>query len=198
LRSPHGLQDFLREPLACKKKRKLGQKATQFVPIVLHPVDDLIHGCTLAWSGLDNAWTMQRYLPVKRRKTGTKSKKRPASRLLARSMEIFQGQNVLTTSIKCLKKYTPAWSGVPSAPSSRKPRSPRPFHPGGLYEKSHSTRYFLPGSVRLPQGFRPDFQPLLELALGPGRVHDDGWLRSEEHTSELQSQSNLVCRLLLE
>src|SRR5205085_11275499 len=24
------------------------------------------------------------------------------------------------------------------------------------------------------------------------------WLRSEEHTSELQSQSNLVCRLLLE
>src|SRR2546430_8660754 len=31
---------------------------------------------------------------------------------------------------------------------------------------------------------------------GPsGTVHDD---RSEEHTSELQSQSNLVCRLLLE
>src|SRR2546430_7660651 len=29
--------------------------------------------------------------------------------------------------------------------------------------------------------------------LGPGRP-----LRSEEHTSELQSQSNLVCRLLLE
>src|SRR2546430_6438412 len=26
----------------------------------------------------------------------------------------------------------------------------------------------------------------------------DGGLRSEEHTSELQSQSNLVCRLLLE
>src|SRR3972149_12290387 len=30
---------------------------------------------------------------------------------------------------------------------------------------------------------------------GPGRA---GHLRSEEHTSELQSQSNLVCRLLLE
>src|SRR2546430_3346811 len=30
--------------------------------------------------------------------------------------------------------------------------------------------------------------------------HDQppGWNRSEEHTSELQSQSNLVCRLLLE
>src|SRR2546427_7770148 len=37
-----------------------------------------------------------------------------------------------------------------------------------------------------------------------GRVHAEGQLelahrmRSEEHTSELQSQSNLVCRLLLE
>src|SRR5688572_33433581 len=31
-----------------------------------------------------------------------------------------------------------------------------------------------------------------------GTVVDDGCRRSEEHTSELQSQSNLVCRLLLE
>src|SRR5688572_31248157 len=30
----------------------------------------------------------------------------------------------------------------------------------------------------------------------PGATRNDG--RSEEHTSELQSQSNLVCRLLLE
>src|SRR5256886_4527714 len=30
------------------------------------------------------------------------------------------------------------------------------------------------------------------------RVERDRELRSEEHTSELQSQSNLVCRLLLE
>src|SRR5260221_6639600 len=31
-------------------------------------------------------------------------------------------------------------------------------------------------------------------AMGPGRLSD----RSEEHTSELQSHSDLVCRLLLE
>src|SRR5688572_32459970 len=31
-----------------------------------------------------------------------------------------------------------------------------------------------------------------------GRNHRDADSRSEEHTSELQSQSNLVCRLLLE
>src|SRR2546430_9970548 len=30
------------------------------------------------------------------------------------------------------------------------------------------------------------------------KLHCDNILRSEEHTSELQSQSNLVCRLLLE
>src|SRR5205085_6721879 len=35
------------------------------------------------------------------------------------------------------------------------------------------------------------FENLLQSAEQPGR-------RSEEHTSELQSQSNLVCRLLLE
>src|SRR2546421_897608 len=31
-----------------------------------------------------------------------------------------------------------------------------------------------------------------------GTVHDAGTDRSEEHTSELQSRSDLVCRLLLE
>src|SRR2546430_11618987 len=37
-------------------------------------------------------------------------------------------------------------------------------------------------------------------AEGPGRprVGERATFRSEEHTSELQSQSNLVCRLLLE
>src|SRR2546427_7778342 len=34
--------------------------------------------------------------------------------------------------------------------------------------------------------------------LYPARKAGAGRLRSEEHTSELQSQSNLVCRLLLE
>src|SRR2546430_12675699 len=34
--------------------------------------------------------------------------------------------------------------------------------------------------------------------LHPGPSRGNGGLRSEEHTSELQSQSNIVCRLLLE
>src|SRR2546426_9144804 len=36
------------------------------------------------------------------------------------------------------------------------------------------------------------------LARGDGRAHSSGSKRSEEHTSELQSPCNLVCRLLLE
>src|SRR2546430_8773104 len=37
-----------------------------------------------------------------------------------------------------------------------------------------------------------------EMAGERARFGGDSFLRSEEHTSELQSQSNLVCRLLLE
>src|SRR5438046_9011890 len=37
-----------------------------------------------------------------------------------------------------------------------------------------------------------------ELSLTAGMNVMDGFLRSEEHTSELQSLTNLVCRLLLE
>src|SRR2546427_6344357 len=44
-------------------------------------------------------------------------------------------------------------------------------------------------------------EPCLPLTASPSpALHTDGQFpkRSEEHTSELQSQSNLVCRLLLE
>src|SRR5688572_30864298 len=40
--------------------------------------------------------------------------------------------------------------------------------------------------------------PLGRLAPEARRLQHVGLVRSEEHTSELQSQSNLVCRLLLE
>src|SRR5438270_8119801 len=54
--------------------------------------------------------------------------------------------------------------------------------------------------VELPG--RPDTGQTLgphHVEVGLGARRDLRWLvRSEEHTSELQSQSNLVCRLLLE
>src|SRR5256886_9198054 len=57
---------------------------------------------------------------------------------------------------------------------------PEPQHP-----RAGVTELTRPGQSRLPVVPRD--------AAGPGRP-----LRSEEHTSELQSQSNLVCRPLLE
>src|SRR2546430_11203679 len=55
-------------------------------------------------------------------------------------------------------------------------------------------------SVRLPASHRPAGWDAIAAAAAAGLevgVHS-GTHRSEEHTSELQSQSNLVCRLLLE
>src|SRR5688572_31394470 len=50
---------------------------------------------------------------------------------------------------------------------------------------------------RQPLAHRRDGQP--EIELRRGRLRNAPLApRSEEHTSELQSQSNLVCRLLLE
>src|SRR2546427_5470361 len=47
-----------------------------------------------------------------------------------------------------------------------------------------------------PAEMDPDFQPGMNLLEKLQAAIDES--RSEEHTSELQSQSNLVCRLLLE
>src|SRR2546427_7061990 len=44
----------------------------------------------------------------------------------------------------------------------------------------------------------PTRTPIPSLPLSPGTYVASSESRSEEHTSELQSQSNLVCRLLLE
>src|SRR5205807_6823595 len=61
------------------------------------------------------------------------------------------------------------------------------------------------GQHRLARSGRTDHDDIvpagrgdLEPALGMKLAFDIGEIRSEEHTSELQSPCNLVCRLLLE
>src|SRR3990167_9920551 len=58
----------------------------------------------------------------------------------------------------------------------------------------------MPELLTTPSVFDPDgklFDDKLKLEIFNQKVRRDA-RRSEEHTSELQSQSNLVCRLLLE
>src|SRR2546430_4356847 len=53
------------------------------------------------------------------------------------------------------------------------------------------------GSVVLQHGFLPfEINGITQRLIQIPKLAENG--RSEEHTSELQSQSNLVCRLLLE
>src|SRR5688572_26275569 len=73
--------------------------------------------------------------------------------------------------------------------------------PGSLFEQAiqqdpnFAIAYLFVG--RTNQDFRKNVEKAASLAdrVSPGERE---WIRSEEHTSELQSQSNLVCRLLLE
>src|SRR5436309_4218677 len=64
-------------------------------------------------------------------------------------------------------------------------------------------RSFRPGSPEVYNIGRNDPRPMTEVAklvceLAGKSVIGRGSFRSEEHTSELQSRENLVCRLLLE
>src|SRR2546430_10901757 len=61
--------------------------------------------------------------------------------------------------------------------------------------RSHSARVLAGGSRLAPEVRREASVTERELCLLENLAHVQ---RSEEHTSELQSQSNLVCRLLLE
>src|SRR5436309_11764149 len=58
---------------------------------------------------------------------------------------------------------------------------------------AHWTPAYTPCVRAVPR--RVQIHPAL---VGAARRRRDGYRRSEEHTSELQSRENLVCRLLLE
>src|SRR5699024_11235216 len=63
-------------------------------------------------------------------------------------------------------------------------------------EKSYFSRYHPKFHSSLTKASLVDF--LYSEALFDNRCCVSTWLRSEEHTSELQSRFDLVCRLLLE
>src|SRR2546430_3329750 len=83
----------------------------------------------------------------------------------------------------------------PSTPLSRSPRQgpPQIARPSATYRSARPARASVAaGSVILTTTSRPPH------CRRPPAAYRPAGPRSEEHTSELQSQSNLVCRLLLE
>src|SRR2546426_4636458 len=81
-----------------------------------------------------------------------------------------------------------------SRPCSSVPRR-YPGVPGG---ESRSTSTDLSGSQGLISGAAAAAPPAMATITRPARAWRSRMNRSEEHTSELQSPCNLVCRLLLE
>src|SRR5436853_4836664 len=68
-----------------------------------------------------------------------------------------------------------------------------------VYHRSERYGAFrMPVSVEVPRGREADAETLVNRFHQERRMEQGRWLRSEEHTSELQSLRHLVCRLLLE
>src|SRR2546430_5721408 len=76
-----------------------------------------------------------------------------------------------------------------ASPSRRTDGEEGADHQGGREAEVRGSRVHQVPAVRPAEGGLPQVRPVPSLHPGD---------RSEEHTSELQSQSNLVCRLLLE
>src|SRR2546430_13603411 len=100
--------------------------------------------------------------------------------MIIRSL-VFFFNDTATTEIYTLSLHDALPISVPA--DGAEPAGLRAERPGQRRRQRHVRR-----DRRLPAGAAGAADPAQELAGG----------RSEEHTSELQSQSNLVCRLLLE
>src|SRR5260221_3757029 len=106
--------------------------------------------------------------------------------LLTSTPSFFFFNDTATTEIYTLSLHDALPISRPARPSSRSWRSP-----------PSSTRNAAPNSPSRTRDTSPSRVSRTATAT-PGRAKYPGSERSEEHTSELQSHSDLVCRLLLE
>src|SRR5690625_1259360 len=68
-----------------------------------------------------------------------------------------------------------------------------------MHEPPHIPHFGEPNKgIRLKEGMVITIEPMINEGTWKSKMDPNGWTRSEEHTSELQSRGHLVCRLLLE
>src|SRR5437868_12131883 len=84
----------------------------------------------------------------------------------------------------------------------RRPPQPTLFPYTTLFRSTpgrHTNRAFFDNTIKIVAGLsQGDLALLTEQQRKELPAHLTCWIRSEEHTSELQSRFDLVCRLLLE
>src|SRR5688572_18288013 len=130
-----------------------------------------------------------------------------------KSTRLNSSHSQISYAVFCLKKKTMTTMPVALPFSLHSPRAPRPLHPS-LHDALPISLHADAGADRIDIALariNGNLRPIASLAHGAADHHGaivnfghflleqlDEQRRSEEHTSELQSQSNLVCRLLLE
>src|SRR2546428_10259098 len=117
--------------------------------------------------------------------------------------------NTLSASLRSVARPSTTFHGAPSAWSASKPTTcTLSCRPSRRCHCEKRTMYFVacttPGVASTVDSFRSEYgTPISMYGTRAAVIHRsacdrNGRPRSEEHTSELQSRSDLVCRLLLE
>src|SRR3989475_13237650 len=115
-----------------------------------------------------------------------------ARNVAARSSRILAatGRCLGETSNRIPSRYRRGWRARYKAITTTLAPSTNSLPPAVTYGRIDPRRKLAASSIKLAT--TPD------CGLASSVLRSTGYSRSEEHTSELQSQSNLVCRLLLE
>src|SRR2546428_9330815 len=96
------------------------------------------------------------------------------------------------------KRTTSVPSSSPNSGSTKSGCARRQPRPGRRGDRIMRFMIVVKATKESEAGVMPHEQMLTDMAKYHEELQKAGGIRSEEHTSELQSRSDLVCRLLLE
>src|SRR5689334_17886865 len=115
---------------------------------------------------------------------------------------VFMGTpQIAAATLETLLESTDRVVGVVTRPDRPSGRGQKPApSPVRKLAEAHGVPVIAPEKIRAPEVLETLrlWCPQIIVVVAYGRILPKTILRSEEHTSELQSQFHLVCRLLLE